>query len=137
MKNKLNVRLLNRIKKHLLEEPKRYFQGWWAVPADEVVYRGEDGPPACGTQGCIAGWAVLLDSKKTSWKRLITQHEEDNYFENKATKLLGLDTQQASALFSANNQVNMTGKKGVREAVQKIDLLIKDSTKFLKKYYQR
>jgi hypothetical protein len=130
---KLNVKLLNRVKKHLLEEPKRYYQGWWANKATK-----EDGfegaaPPACGTQGCIAGWAVFLTEPKSKWDKII-QKTYNIDFGRKARKLLGLTVKQGDALFSADNQTKWTGKAGVKQAVRKIDLLISDPEKFVRKY---
>lgn len=68
---KLNVQLLRRIKRHILEEPRRFFmQG--------VVQTGEPGKPfekqlaygdlaslvpPCGTAACIHGWTALLSGK--------------------------------------------------------------------------
>lgn len=51
----MNVKLLQAIKKHILAEPKRLDMGNWGFKRDKA----NDGP-ACGTVGCIAGWAVLL-----------------------------------------------------------------------------
>jgi hypothetical protein len=131
---KLNVKLLNRIKKHLLEEPKRYYQGWWAERVNEMNFKGEQGPPACNTQACIAGWAVLLENPKNKWSNLIKKEDDTGYFFNKAQKLLGLSGAEADSLFSSGNQRNWYGKFGVKEAIRKIDLLIKDREKFVKKY---
>lgn len=56
----LNVRLLNRVKRQILKEPKQfqmdsYFDtaGHYSDTADKI--------PNCGTAACIAGWALALD----------------------------------------------------------------------------
>jgi len=51
MLKKETVRLLRRIQKHVLKEPRRLVMRSWAKPSREV---------RCGTVGCIAGWAVML-----------------------------------------------------------------------------
>lgn len=55
----LNVELLQRIKAHILEEPKRYFQ---QIYGSRVA--PENGGPACGTVACLAGWAVILSGEE-------------------------------------------------------------------------
>lgn len=55
---KLNVKLLEKIREHILDEPKRMNMGCW-------ITQGEDLKPACKTVGCIAGWAVALSIPKT------------------------------------------------------------------------
>lgn len=61
----MNVRLLRRVAKHIVEEPRRYNQGSWCD-------RSNDAP--CGTMACIAGWAVILgdklDPKKIDHERI-------------------------------------------------------------------
>jgi hypothetical protein len=48
----MNVRLLRKIQKHILAEPKRVRM--------EVIATEDD----CGTVGCIGGWAAILSNKK-------------------------------------------------------------------------
>jgi hypothetical protein len=86
---KINVKLLRKVQKHILAEPKRVNMGTF-------IYRKKDEPdmcekwPACGTVACIAGWAVTLSQKK-----------EMNYnaIPERARRLLGLDWEQANYLF--------------------------------------
>ena len=62
--------LLRKIKKHIMEEPKRFMMGWWIHKKEELkdfphmLDRDlHDKPivfPKCNTTACIAGWAVLL-----------------------------------------------------------------------------
>lgn len=51
----MNVRLLRRVKKAILDEPKRLDMGDWIY-----TYEGGLSAPKCGTVACIAGWATLL-----------------------------------------------------------------------------
>lgn len=94
-KLKLNIPLLRKIKKTILEVPQRYNQ-------NEVVALGEPGEvttwtkqafPACGTIACIGGWAYILGH--SSPKRQMNPY---NLLE-KARKLLGLDKNQSGVLF--------------------------------------
>ena len=115
-KPKLNVRLLRRIKRHLIAEPRRYEQSVYGNTVEGKK------APACGTEGCIAGWAVFLSTPKSQWQTWI----EEKYFrmKAKATELLGLDKSEANDLFSDANQKYNRGKLGVRAACKKIDALI-------------
>ena len=101
-KPKLNVRLLRRIQKHILEEPKRFFMGWfiargkpgtrrftdmgtaWLVPTD---LPGR--VPPCGTAACIAGWANLFTGHRPEAHRM-------------AQKELGITQAQGTSLFNAH-----------------------------------
>lgn len=68
---KLNVHLLRRIKRHILEEPRRFFMEGIVVtgiPGQPFinVLAYDDLPelvPACGTAACIHGWTALLSGK--------------------------------------------------------------------------
>ena len=50
----VNVELLQRIKQHILQEPKRLQMNIW-----RNRFSGTNAP-SCGTIACIAGWAVEL-----------------------------------------------------------------------------
>lgn len=54
-RRKVNIELLEKVRSHILEEPRRLDMEDWI---DYVAGKPES--PACGTTGCIAGWAVLL-----------------------------------------------------------------------------
>ena len=88
MAKKMNVRLLRKIRKHILENPKRLDMGVF-------LFREKTHPhyykyPECGTVGCLAGWACVL-SKEADVP--IAQ------LEDRAKKLLGLTPRQAGKLF--------------------------------------
>jgi hypothetical protein len=84
-KRKLNVRLLRRIKKHILEEPRRFWMGWWVVPNVPGQH-----PAPCGTTACIAGWAAILGKRR-----------EPNYHNGR--RALRLNERQANSLFFSHN----------------------------------
>lgn len=76
---KLNVELLRKIQKHILEEPRRFMMG-------DVIYRGKPGEkwsdfglhytiPACGTVACICGWACILGGKPRTENDFATARE--------------------------------------------------------------
>lgn len=53
----MNVRLLRRIQKQILKEPKQFdIDTWFAIDSHA---------PNCGTTACIAGWAIALSKKQT------------------------------------------------------------------------
>ena len=96
MKNVIGTkgaRLLRKVKRHILEEPKRFFM-------DGVVMYGPEGRdvnldgipstfPQCGTAACIAGWACVLSGNIDP---------EDIQMAN-AERLLGITSNQGNYLF--------------------------------------
>lgn len=52
----LNIELLERVKQHILEEPKRLDMELWRDTAD----KSDPDAPACRTYACIGGWTELL-----------------------------------------------------------------------------
>lgn len=65
---KINVKLLRKIQKHILAEPKRFIMGDFIVrrsDRDEMVESDGLTTPfaACDTAACIAGWACLLSDR--------------------------------------------------------------------------
>jgi len=141
-KPKLNVSLLRRIIRHLSEEPKRYNQSQWGIQVDPAE---KPEAPACGTQGCIAGWAVLLNVPQELWGNLFAgeafsstaKHVGNMRFTpatEAAQRLLGLTNDEALCLFASLNQTCHYGMSGVNEAKQKINALIRDRATFVLKY---
>lgn len=68
-KSKLNVKLLRRIKRHILTEPRRLVMADVKVkgkPGDR--FKSDNGGtqilPDCGTAACIAGWALMISGKR-------------------------------------------------------------------------
>jgi len=54
----MNVELLEKVKQHILEEPKRLRMG--TILHTNAKERGWDNTPVCNTVGCIAGWTCVL-----------------------------------------------------------------------------
>jgi hypothetical protein len=95
---KLNVRLIRRIIKHILAEPKRYCQ-------EDTIANGEPGElilgvnynqkfATCGTAACIGGWAYLLSEKHP------TSHWDTCTILDKGGRALGLTDYQQEVLFT-------------------------------------
>jgi len=85
----MNVKLLRKVKKHILEEPKRFLMtsiDEYGEPGSDTGYGGKFAK--CGTAACICGWAGILMGLKS----------DDIDFES-AGELLGLDEGQQQRLF--------------------------------------
>jgi hypothetical protein len=67
----MNVKLLRKIKKHILAYPKTFAMSFWQEPR-----RVSESRP-CGTAACIGGWAKLLtkDRKLTAADALGLSHQ--------------------------------------------------------------
>jgi hypothetical protein len=70
-KKKLNVKLLRKIQRHILAEPKRFIMDTWirrGDPFEDLMMPDAGLPsivlPACGTAACIGGWALQLSGKR-------------------------------------------------------------------------
>ena len=63
----MNTRLLRKIQKHILAEPKRFDMTDWVMRGKpgSLLEAGEQEieVPKCGTVACIGGWACLLSGK--------------------------------------------------------------------------
>lgn len=128
---KLNVRLLRRIQRHILAEPRRLDMASWAyhcVGTKKELAALE--MPSCGTRACIAGWAVALGSpaKKTRQRAMLGDDSVDYY--KVAKRLLGLTDDEADFLFL--DFCEKGGTKGdARFMCRCIDSLIKDCEAFV------
>jgi hypothetical protein len=137
MKQKLNVKLLRRIQKYIMEEPRRFLMDAWGIKArsqkewkrkteycegQPKFEDASDNMPPCGTAACIAGTANLL----TGGKKLSA--------DVRAAKQIGLSKLQAENLFYKFNwparfevryDSAKTPKARAKIACQRIDHLIK------------
>lgn len=63
----MNVELLRKVEKHILEEPKRLYMSKWIRRVKQHELLDQAGNPreyaSCGTAACIAGWAVILNNE--------------------------------------------------------------------------
>ena len=111
----MNIELLNKIKSHVLEEPKRVWMGDWRIRwGDQTeisvgMRRGIDweyllqlSKPSCGTTACIAGWAVELggDGDMKGFPYELRGRKLGFPYELRGRKLLGLNSYaQSDRLF--------------------------------------
>jgi hypothetical protein len=96
----MNVKLLRKVKKHILEEPKRFRMMGWVLRRNEAATLVEDAGtgssrvlwefPQCDTAACIGGWGVLLTAKRKV---------RTNDLFARAKRVFGLNQNQASILF--------------------------------------
>ena len=98
----INYKLLERVKKHILEEPRRFHMDYFGTAAENVDPNNEDEvweAPACGTVACIAGWATgLRGKKKYPDLKAVLRANEDTGIE-----ALGITGDQAQDLFYTDN----------------------------------
>jgi len=92
------ARLLRKVAKHILDEPKRFIMAAWFYKrsdyrpsVDDFSYHGDF--PTCNTAACIGGWSVVLGSKKNPDDILDVQRY--------AARLLGLTPSRVAVLFDA------------------------------------
>lgn len=100
---KLNVKLINKVIKHIEEEPRRFDMDCW-------IYENEEAP--CGTSCCIAGWALILNRKRipknhNERERVIDldkfPYSNSELITKRACKALGTSIKNASSLFLENH----------------------------------
>lgn len=96
MKTKLNVKLLRKIQKHILAEPKRFIMGWWnekSSPGEPLNdFEMCSTIPKCGTAACIGGWALILSGENPDLMRSVSKA---------AGALLGIENDAANRLFDS------------------------------------
>jgi hypothetical protein len=83
---RINVELLERVKQHILEEPRRY---------DQSVFGRRSREAPCGTAACIAGWTAVLGGAVEAEQ--LRSHYGD--IRKTAQGLLGLNEEEAAKLF--------------------------------------
>jgi len=101
----VNVRLLRKIQKHILEEPKRLRMNYWFIDGltPGARFGGRLGyfdinesaeVPECGTVGCIAGWACVLSGPKPL---------TGEWLDGRGQEALALTDDQRLRLFNVSN----------------------------------
>ena len=81
------VKLLERVKRLALAEPKRIAMKYWLSQRGKVSERFGLKYPACGTVGCVGGWVEVL------YRRNHPRSQKN------AAEILGLTSWQADVLF--------------------------------------
>lgn len=132
---KLNVKLLQRVKRKILSEPKQFVMGHWFIDdLSEANGDSSDLPrktiPNCGTAACIAGWTIALGSKQKPSKA----RDHGKYPSDEAATLLGIDPNGQDDLFGLSGWGSFrepwykakTFKGRAKVAARRIDAFIKD-----------
>jgi hypothetical protein len=94
----MNVRLLRKVKDHILAEAQHFDMGFWVNSGEHPPRRKEQ---TCGTTCCIAGWANAMTISPRAYKKLtVDQYQHKIYgSRDNAAISLGLDDSQARKLF--------------------------------------
>lgn len=103
----INVELLERVKTHILEEPRRLLMQGWMLASKEAP---------CGTVGCIAGWSLALEKgvKIADERGLVYRNGRRVADPHGAgMKVLGLTEDQADDLFYVVNWPNDMSRRYV------------------------
>jgi len=116
-KQKINVRLLRRIQKQILKEPRQFIMSRYFAHSQRI--------PNCNTAACIAGWAIAL-------KEGITPKAAANSFVpySDGQDALGLTINQAERLFLPANWPNrflLKPSHDPHQAVARIEAFIKSN----------
>lgn len=90
----MNVKLLRKVKRHILAEPRRLEMNSWCELSETAP---------CGTSACLAGWSGILSG--------LVRKNEGGYFDCEnwsaiGAKALGLTRDEANRLFRFREQVS-------------------------------
>lgn len=113
----MNTELLTRVRDHIMDNPERFIMSRHAsmvepgLPICEQFDRlGESDPggaykftlrPPCGTAACIAGWSHILGMPNPDAQTTTRMLWSD--VQRQASRLLGINTEQAQRLFYLRN----------------------------------
>lgn len=123
--------LLRDVRRVIQEEPKRLDMALVAIRGKAIdehnrtptFYRNHLTKPECGSVGCIAGWALMLEGKVGKNANL------RNGGLTKAANLLGINDNQADKLFQPSNLVRATNHQTNAHAtatIKHLDRFIKE-----------
>lgn len=103
----MNIAKLKKLKKWILDEPRRYCQNYWLCGPDSDVVVAQE--PPCGTAGCLAGNICLMDGLKFPKENTdsilgIAERPDGKVVcvRTHARKTLGLTPRQANRLFNSD-----------------------------------
>lgn len=111
--------LLSEIVHLILDEPRRYNQGFWLLEGAELA-RSNYSQPDCGTVGCVAGWAATL-TKRVPLGYNSRDYVRSSQMQSDVQKLLGLNEQEAEKLFDGDavallfQELRFTGDRPVKQ----------------------
>lgn len=91
------------------EHPQRWDQSVWLEDRDWMVDDSDPAVNSCGTVGCVAGWAAMLNGWKmvrpAGFGTIVEKHGRREYVEVAGRTELGLEPWQADVLFHGNNDL--------------------------------
>jgi hypothetical protein len=109
----MNVKLLRRVKKHILEEPRRLCMAWYVIKKSEDKKLIAGRPFAkCNTAACIAGWTLELNKIEVNpyaciagWTLELNKIEVNPYESEhiRACKLLDISYDEGLRLFEPSS----------------------------------
>jgi hypothetical protein len=120
----LKIAKLKKLKKWILDEPRRYNQKWWIYGRNSNVVAQQE--PSCGTAACLAGSACLMEGYKASRGKAPTfdyvlKPGKLKHYEVRplAMKILRLKEYEADQLFAAS--LNGWPEKAINLYIQSDD----------------
>jgi hypothetical protein len=96
----LNEKLIACVLEHIEAFPEEYNQNDW------ILRRGCKSDEWCGTQGCFAGWTILLSVPVARWDSYAQQPCWRGSYRQTAAELLGLTGSEALNLFAGSDSDN-------------------------------
>lgn len=136
----LNEELWDRVKATILEEPKRLRMRLWGITKKRgpLFFQDEKNTPACGTVGCLAGWACVLNATKapSRFQRVMGELlkrgiDEDTFdFAREAEKVLGLAYDEGKMLFERGPHIgayNDGTRKSARAIVKIVNEFLREA----------
>ncbi len=111
-----NVELIEKILKHIDEEPKRLDMNAWVKDRE------------CGTTACVAGWACILDGRATwsavdGWVPEGDNGEDDGAWARQGMYALGISEGLASWLFHTFEDTALNVLYALRDGASESDVL--------------
>lgn len=125
----MNVTLLRKIKKHILEEPKRLAMDYTLLIKPDRYGIPKARMPKCGTIGCIAGWACVLSGMTPE----VADKLPEGLIYKKAREVLRLTEEEGFRLFldyeKDSKRTYFSDTRGTKEEAEligkRIDLFIR------------
>lgn len=97
----LKIAKLKKLKRWILDEPRRYNQNVWFTQRGDLV---ADQKPPCGTVACLGGSACLMEGLTVSgmFDTMVEVNGNPTPIREVAGEILGLSSSQADQLFESD-----------------------------------
>lgn len=102
--SEINIKYIRKVLRFIEKGPKKRFEmrtyiSYCDPKTHSRQWLKSAGYPACGTQACFAGWAVLMQEKPSRWRSWsIGGHP--NSISRRAMELCGFDDNEATYVFA-------------------------------------